>query len=93
MWVNRATRPLWARALLLSLPAPGNFVVYGHYGIAAELFGVADRIQAAVPSCDRFGNALYVSVASLEQGVCVIALPRLERYHMPWFPRFQRAHL
>jgi hypothetical protein len=78
---------------LVSLPAPDSFVVYGHYGIAAELFGAADRIQAAVPSCNRFGNALYVSVASLEQGVCVIALPRLERYHMPWFPRFQRAHL
>jgi hypothetical protein len=70
-----------------------RFVVCGHYGIAAELFGVADRIQAAVPYCDRFGNALYVSVASLEQGVCVTALPRLGRCHVPWFPRFQRAHL
>jgi hypothetical protein len=88
-----ATRPLWARALLVSLLAPDGFVVCGHYGIAAELFGVADRAQGTVPSCYRFGNALYVSVASLEQGVCVTALPRLERCYVPWFPRFQRAHL
>ena len=88
-----ATRPLWARALFVSLPVPDGFVVCDHYGIAAELFGVADRAQAAVPSCDRFGDALYVSVASLEQGVCVTVLPRLERCYVPWFPRFQRANL